>query len=192
METVDMSRITFIWFHIMLFLKEWSTVPAFNSGTSRPDVWQCLFVQTFINSKSKNKPEPINDVSNKDTLCCEVIYVSLPRKLGDNRACSRVLCPGCPRIWCRNYISTPSAILKWTCGQSCSEVCIRIQITLPIFYDSTPCLYPCICSKDVLPLIQYFKQHACMYESIGTPGVKDIRMGNFIYRHLLCLIEDNS
>ena len=30
---------------------------------------------------------------------CEVTHAAMPRKMGGNRACGRVLCPGCPLIY---------------------------------------------------------------------------------------------
>ena len=39
------------------------------------------------------------------TVSCEVIQASMPRKLGGNRACGRLLCLGCIRKWCGDWMS---------------------------------------------------------------------------------------
>ena len=49
----------------------------------------------------QNKPStPMAHVACESKLrsCCVVIHASMPRKLGGNRACGRVLCPDCQRI----------------------------------------------------------------------------------------------
>ena len=56
------------------------------SCTSRQDICHCLVVQT---------PMDNNITSNESKLLCDVILESMPRKLGNNRACSRVLLPSC-------------------------------------------------------------------------------------------------
>ena len=70
------------------------TVQTFNSCTSRPDVCQCLVVQSPIDNMSNNRPS--TSMTHVATFICEDIHASMPRKRGGNRACGRVLCPGCP------------------------------------------------------------------------------------------------
>ena len=63
------------------------------------------FVQTPMDNMSTNKPSTSygpHSLQIKATFSSEVIHASMPRTLGDNRVCSRVLCPDCPHIWCRN------------------------------------------------------------------------------------------
>ena len=82
------------------------TVQTFYSSTSRPDVCQCMFVQTPIDNMSNNMPStPMTHVACESKLrfSCEVIHASMPRKLGDSTC--RILCPSCSRIQCRNYMS---------------------------------------------------------------------------------------
>ena len=77
------------------------TVQSFNSCTSRPEICQCLVVQTTMENMSKNNAKHTNDLRSlqmKTTISCEVIRPSIPRKLAGNRACGCVLCPDCPRI----------------------------------------------------------------------------------------------
>ena len=78
-----------------------NTVKIFNSCTSRPDVCQYLVVKTHMDNMSRKYAKHMNDprcLWIKATFSCEVIHALMPRKLGDDRACGRVLCPGCPRI----------------------------------------------------------------------------------------------
>ena len=76
-----------------------STVQTFNSCTRRPDICQCLAVQTLIDNMPKSKPStPMTKPSFliKATLSCEVIHASMHKKLG--KSCVRsCIMPGLPR-----------------------------------------------------------------------------------------------
>ena len=74
-----------------------STVQTFNSCTSRPDVCQCMVVQTLMDNMSKIS-QAHSCLLIKATFSCEVVHASMSRNMGDNWACGRVLCPDCPDI----------------------------------------------------------------------------------------------
>ena len=81
------------------------TVQTLKSCTSRPDV-QCLVMQTHRDNMSTHKPNTSMTYVACDSKLRSVVrfsmHPSMPRKLGANRACSRDLYPGCPRIRCRS------------------------------------------------------------------------------------------
>ena len=56
------------------------------------------------------------------TFSSEVIHAPMPRKLGGNRACSRVLCPGCPRLMQKLNVRTVhvKSIVFSLCSVYCS------------------------------------------------------------------------
>ena len=86
------NKSTAIEIHICLgFFQSYSTgtVQTFNSCASRPDVCQCLVVQTPMDKQY---------IDIKPTFSCEVNHASMSRKLGCNRACGSVLWPDCPGI----------------------------------------------------------------------------------------------
>ena len=87
--------------HILKGEIRYNTVQIFNSCNSRPDVCQCLVVQTTMDDMSIISAKDINDTRNlqiKASFSFEVIHASKHRKLGCNRACGWVLCLGRPRI----------------------------------------------------------------------------------------------
>ena len=80
------------------------TVQTFNSCTSRPHVWQFLVLQTNIVNISGNRSSTSMSYVACDSQIYLVVRSSMPRELDGNRACSRLLCLGCPRITCRNHM----------------------------------------------------------------------------------------
>ena len=54
-----------------------------------------LYKHRWIACK-ENEPDTL--MTHVATFSCEVIRVSLPRKLDGNQACGYVLCPGCPLL----------------------------------------------------------------------------------------------
>ena len=103
-----------LWYHPCIPAQEWmtivravvyyvrATVQIFNYCTSRPDVCQCLVVQTpLVNMSIKTSRAHHWHKQIKATFICEVIHASRPRKMVGNWVYGRVLCLGCPRIKCR-------------------------------------------------------------------------------------------
>ena len=82
-------------------LGETRTVQTFNSGTSRPDVCQCLVVQIPMDNMSKKTSTSITHVACESKLRSVVLWSQSfirAQETGCKRACGRVLCPGCPCI----------------------------------------------------------------------------------------------
>ena len=76
-----------------------TTVQIFKFCTSRPDVCQCLVVNTPMDNMTENK----KNTSMTHVACASKlrsVVMSGTRKLGVKRACGRVFIPGCPH----NYL----------------------------------------------------------------------------------------
>ena len=68
------------------------------------------------------------------------MVASMPRKLGGNRVCSRVLCPGCPRIQCRNQMPA-----LYVSDISCITTIHMVETSYPLIEENmTNTLFLCI------------------------------------------------